>query len=114
MERGSYGLLRAKYARACATIRAQSITIQHLQADLTKSRKKSAGLKATISNLERRLQDLIELNDAFGTKSSPSLDFIRELISNLRIDCPKHRRYSARTLSVACFLYAVPAKHTAF
>jgi hypothetical protein len=110
MERGSHGPLRAKYVRARATVRAQSITIQHLQADLTKSRKKSAELKATIPNLERLLQDLIELNDALGTKSSPSLDFIRELISNLRIDYPKHRLYSAHTLRVADCLYCCSGK----
>jgi hypothetical protein len=110
MERGSYGLLRAKYARACATIRAQSITIRHLQADLTRSRKKSADVKAMISNSERRLQDLIELNDAFGTESSLSLDFIRGLINNLRIDCPEHRRYSAHTISVVYSLYYCSGK----
>jgi hypothetical protein len=67
-------------------------------------------LKATISNLERQLQDLIELNDAFGTKFSPSLDFIHELISNLQIHCAKHRRYSAHTFSVTYFLHCCSGK----
>jgi hypothetical protein len=110
MERGGYTALRAKHARACVTRRAQTLDIHHLQANLTKPRQKSAELQATISDLQARLGDSIDLTEAFSRQSSCATDFIRELIGNLRFACPIRRRYSPHALSIRYFLYFCSAE----
>jgi hypothetical protein len=99
-----------KYARAWATIRAHTLKIRQLQANLTKSRQNSTELQATISDLPARLQHSIDLTEVFSRESSCTTNFIRKLIDNLRFACPNRRRHSPHTLSISYFLYSCSAK----
>jgi hypothetical protein len=66
-------------------------------------------LQATISNLQERLEHSIDLTEAFNRESSCVINFIPELIDNLRSACP-NRRYSPHMLSISHFLYFCSAK----
>jgi hypothetical protein len=91
MERGGYAALQAKYARTCTSVRAQTLDIHQLQANLTKSRQKSAELLVTISDLQTGSEHSIDRTEAFSRESPCATDFTSELIDNLWFTCPNRR-----------------------